>query len=210
MLRSVTSPNEGPADPPAASGPAAADDAGARLGAHERRLRLLLGHLAGRAVRARFDVDDLLQEVWVRALARPELVPPTRADDPEDAALGRWLTRLARNAVVDAARAIRAAKRDGTEVALVRSDGSRSGPRASALAARTAGPPTRLGSEEELQRIQSAFEGLSPEHRRVIGLRQFEGLSARDTATRMGRSETAVHSLYRRALAAWEEALGGR
>ena len=43
----------------------------------------------------------------------------------------------------------------------------------------------------------------------MIGLRQFEGLSARATAQRMGRSETAVHSLYRRALAALEQALGG-
>ena len=50
-----------------------------------------------------------------------------------------------------------------------------------------------------------AFLRLLPEHRRVLGLRQFEGLDARSTAQRMGRSETAVHSLYRRALAAWAE-----
>jgi len=38
----------------------------------------------------------------------------------------------------------------------------------------------------------------------VIGLRQFEGLSAAAAGRRMGRSEAAVHSLYRRALLAWE------
>ena len=48
---------------------------------------------------------------------------------------------------------------------------------------------------------------LSAEHRRVLGLRQFEGLSAEQAARRMGRSATAVHSLYRRALLAWEQAL---
>ena len=211
MLRSVTrSPDGSPPTDAASKLAASGDDDGVRVGAHERRLRLLLGHLAGRAVRARFEIDDLLQEVYVRAFAQPDAIPKRDASDPEDAALGRWLTRLARNAVIDAARAIRAAKRDGTEIALVRSDSSRSGLRASALAARTGGPPTRLGTAEELARIQGAFDGLTAEHRRVIGLRQFEGLSAREAAARMGRSETAVHSLYRRALAAWEEAMETR
>ena len=54
-------------------------------------------------------------------------------------------------------------------------------------------------------RLMRAFEQLTPEHRRVLGFRQFQGLSARETAVRMGRSETAVHSLYRRALQAWAE-----
>jgi DNA-directed RNA polymerase specialized sigma24 family protein len=40
----------------------------------------------------------------------------------------------------------------------------------------------------------------------VIGLRQFEGLTAAQAGARMGRSEAAVHSLYRRALESWESA----
>ena len=59
-----------------------------------------------------------------------------------------------------------------------------------------------------------AYHALAPDHRRVLGLRQFEGLSAAETGARMGRSEAAVHSLYRRALVAWEAAAeknsGGR
>jgi len=39
-------------------------------------------------------------------------------------------------------------------------------------------------------------------------LRRFEGHSAAEAAARMGRTETAVHSLFRRALAAWAEAVG--
>lgn len=174
---------------------------GARLAAQERRLRLLLAHLAGRAVRARADLDDLLQEVYLRALAPGAGVPP---EEQGEAALGRFLARLARNTVIDVARAIRTQKRDGREVALSRSDWSRAGPGAERLAARVRGPATEVAAAEDSARVERAFERLSPEHRRVIGLRQLEGLSAREAARRLGRSETAVHSLYRRALAAWE------
>jgi len=61
------------------------------------------------------------------------------------------------------------------------------------------------------ERLEQRFRALPAEYQRVIGLRQFEGLSAREAAQRMGRSETAVHSLYRRALLAWQgdDSFGG-
>jgi RNA polymerase sigma factor (sigma-70 family) len=177
---------------------------GERLGAQADRLGLLVTHLAGARIRARVEPEDLVQEVFLRALAAPERVPPP---EPEEAALARFLNTLARHVVIDAARAIRAAKRDGNELPLTHGDWSHFGHRASAIAARTPGPLTRLGAREDARRLRTGFAALSPEHRRVIGLRQLEGLSARETGRRMGRSETAVHSLYRRALAAWDEAL---
>ena len=54
--------------------------------------------------------------------------------------------------------------------------------------------------------VKPEFQG-TPDHRRVIGLRQFEGLSAAEVGQRLGRSESAVHSLYRRGLEAWEQEL---
>jgi len=177
-------------------------DPGERLDGHGRRLRLLVAHLAGRAVRARVEPEDLVQEVYLRALSAPEAWP---APEPGDAALGRWLARVARHVVVDAARAIRAAKRDAPTGRLAPSAWSRVGP-----AARVPGPRTLAQAAEGERRLLAAYERLAPEHRRVIGLRQFRGLSAREAAARMGRSEPAVHSLYRRALAAWEDASAPR
>ena len=184
--------------------PAATPNVGERLAGQEQRLRLLFHHLAGRAVRARIEADDLVQEVFLRVVTASGGLPPwERGEGP----LWRFLAHLARNTVVDAARSIRAAKRSGREVALTRSDWSRAGPRASQLLAETAGPATRAVASETTQRLLARFQNLSPEHRRVIGLRQFEGLGARETARRMGRSESAIHSLYRRALAMWHQGL---
>ncbi len=179
--------------------------AGRRLCLHEDRLRLLLLHLAGRAVRQRVESEDLVQEVFLRALADRNAWPERVAEDERDAALYRYLARIARNTVVDAARSIRAWKRDGRTERLAHSDWSRAGAvRASGVRAASPGPATRAAGSETSFALAQAFLALAPDHRRVIGLRHFEGLSAAQAARRMGRSETAVHSLYRRALEAWE------
>jgi RNA polymerase sigma-70 factor (ECF subfamily) len=185
---------------------AAGQDDGSRLASQERRLRLLLVHLAGRAVRSRVEIDDLVQEVWLRALDGKSGLPPF---EPGEARLWGLLRTLARNVVVDVARAVRARHRAGSVVRLARSDWSASGARESRVAEPGPGPATVAGRAEQHQRLLQAFEALAPEHRRVIGLRQIEGLSAKETAARMARTETAVHSLFRRALAAWEQAIPG-
>jgi RNA polymerase sigma factor (sigma-70 family) len=187
---------------------------GERLLAQGGRVRLLLRHLAGPALRERVETDDLLQETFLRVIARPGGLPP---EEPGDTGLWRLLQHVARHVVVDAARAARAAKRGGRGdsahrepvVRLQLRDWSSAGPHASQLLARTAGPATRAIGRETQACLERAFLALSAEHRRVLGLRQFEGLSAEDAARRMGRSATAVHSLYRRALLAWEAALAG-
>ena len=175
---------------------------GERLAAQSEGLRLLVLHLTGRGLRARVEVDDLVQETLLRALALRDGLP---AHEPGEAALRRLLAHIARHVVIDVARASRAAKRSGREVRLSQSDWSCTGLSASGLAGAGPGPFTRAAALDEQRALEAAFLRLLPEHRRVLGLRQFEGLDARSTAQRMGRSETAVHSLYRRALAAWAE-----
>lgn len=160
--------------------------------------------MAGRAVRRHAELDDLVQETFVRALTLPAGLPEGELE------LWRLLTVLARHAVIDCARAIRAQRRDGGVVRLTRGEWSATGVDESAVAARTAGASTRAAQADDAARLRAAFDALAPEHRRVLGLRQFEGLSARETAARMGRSETAVHSLYRRALEAWEARAAAR
>ncbi len=181
-------------------------EVGERIVAQGRWLRLLLLHLAGRSLRACVELEDLVQEVYVRAIAHESKLPP---EEPKDLPLRRFLARLARSVVVDAARAVRARKRGGGARALrlSRSDWSSTGLLESLVAGVQPGPSTEAEQWDEQRRLLAAFEKLTPEHRRVLGLRQFEGLAAADTARRMGRSEDAVNSLYRRALEAWGEIL---
>lgn len=188
-----------------------ARDLGERLARHTPRLRLLIAHLAGRALRRSVDVDDLVQEVLLRAIAAPDAIPPSEAASSAavDPALWRMLSSIARHAVIDAARAARAQKRSGGVNALRFASTGAHGPRASQFVIDATGPATAALRRETTQDMVRAFEKLGAEHRRVLGLRQFEGLSAAECARRMGRSETAVHSLYRRALDAWAAELGG-
>lgn len=189
---------------PATDGEGPAPSLSDRLGPLDGRLRLLLAHRMSPALRARLEPDDLAQEVWLRLLARPGRVPPVAEGD---GALWAYVRTVARNTLVDVVRALRAARRDGAVERLDRSTWSRH-PGAEAPAP-GAGPATAAVGAEVGERLVGAFQSLDPEHRRVIGLRQFEGLDARATAARMGRSEAAVHSLYRRALAAWDRARQG-
>lgn len=198
-----------PTNPPIPDGPPGSPEAdpnleqlGPRMLALEGRLRLLLHHLAGRAVLARIEIDDLLQEIYMRALAAEDV--PTAEAEP--GALYAFLKTLSKHVVIDAARAIRALKRSGRETPLVESGWSSVGVRASSVPLHAPGPATQVAGAESTDDLVRAFRSLDPDHARVIGLRQFEGLSAAETARRMGRSETAVHSLYRRALEAWQRA----
>ena len=172
-----------------------------RLAPLDGRLRLLLAHRMSPALRSRLEPDDLAQEVWLRLLDRPGRVPAVEAGEE---ALWAYVRTVARNTVVDVVRALRAARRDGAVQRLDRSTWSRH-PEA-AVHAGGAGPATEAAGAEIGERLVRSFQALSAEHRRVIGLRQFEGLDARAAAARMGRSESAIHSLYRRALAAWDSA----
>ena len=178
---------------------------GERLWALAPRLRLLAAHLRGSALRRRIENEDLVQEAFLRALGKPESWPP---HEPGDGPLYRYMVQITRHCAIDAARALRARKREERSTPLLRGEWSRAGLRESQLLARESGPATQVQAAESRRQLEEAFSALPPEYRRVIGLRQFEGLSAREASERMGRSETAIHSLYRRALVAWSSGSG--
>jgi RNA polymerase sigma factor (sigma-70 family) len=62
------------------------------------------------------------------------------------------------------------------------------------------GPSTHLNRSENQAAIENALEHLSPDHREVILLRYFEGMTAEEAGKRMNRSAGAVRNLTSRAL----------
>ena len=138
----------------------AGGDDGERLAAQERRLLLLLAHLAGRAVRARVELDDLVQEVYLRALADPRGLPAPDGGSSEGPLWG-VLSQHARHVVVDVARALRASKRQGKLEPLRRSDWSRCGIE---CRERGPGPHTAAATLESSRVLARCFLELSAEH----------------------------------------------
>jgi RNA polymerase sigma-70 factor (ECF subfamily) len=136
--------------------------------------------------------DDILQEVWVAAHAG---IADFQPDGPN--ALDRWLLTITNNRLIDAFRAARTIKRGG-ETRCVR-DAHRRMHSFCTLFARLRSPgktPSREVRQFEAARaIELSLACLPSERRRVIELRFVDGLSCREIADQLGKSERAVNSL---------------
>ncbi len=165
---------------------------------HETRLRLFVRYRLGRVLARRVEVDDVVQETQLRAIAGLH-----RFDGGGEGDFFRFLRTLARHVIADIARAARSQKRSARLVRLDRSDWSRAGASEGAVASRGSGPLTRALAAEQALTLELAYEALPSDYRRVIALRQFEGRPAREVGAALGSTEGAVHALYRRALLAW-------
>lgn len=182
---------------------AVAGDAASRdilFARHAGRLRLYVRHRLGAALAKRIEVDDVCQEAYLRVFQTLD-----RIDARGESAFYRLLTTVARHVLADAARASRAARRDGARERPDRAGWTHGGA-SGEPAADGPGPRTRAALTERQRRLERAFETLPSDDRRLIALRQFEQRTAADVARVLGSTEGAIHARYRRALAAWEEA----
>jgi len=161
----------------------------ALIGMHTDRLRAWIERRVGAQLRAKTEVDDLLQEtcLWVtRSIARFRW--------QSEASFYNWLCGIAHHMILKAAKT-------GADVASlhVGQEG----------AADSAGSPSRtLAREERFDRLAKALEGLSPEHQQVVRLARIEGLPVKEIAARLGRSPGAVSQLLARALRKLKEDFG--
>ncbi|MGN6135764.1 MAG: RNA polymerase sigma factor, partial [Aureliella sp.] len=146
---------------------------------HSDRLRLFIRAKLGSRLRAKVEPDDVLQDAYAAALKSFGEFQYT-----DDGAFLRWMCRIIDNRLRDAHDYFAAGKRQERPV-------PRSAP---------TGPLTALDRAENRLRIESELENLSPEHREVILLRYFQGLSTEEAAQRMNRTAGAVRNLLARAL----------
>ena len=121
----------------------------------------------------RGQAEELVQEVFTRVWRHADQFDPSRAT------FRTWLYGIARNAIIDQKR--RAAVRPS-------------------LSAHAADPDERGSLDAELEQallrwqVSAALDRLTPEHRQVIRLAHFQGLSMREIAERTGLPVGTVKS----------------
>ena len=145
-----------------------------------RRIRLMMGDQARRAAES----IDFLQDVVLEVLQDAD---HTKVRDEQH--LLRWMTAVARNKVRDSVRRRRERAFESLSISAVL------GPdRASDS------PASQAERHECVERLADALEELDRDHRRVIELRDLEGLPFAEIAGAMSRSEDAVQTLHMRAM----------
>ncbi len=167
---------------------------------------------------ARFDPDDILQQAYTAAFAA--LCP---RDDPSAGGVAQrerpgfdnpecfyaWMERIALNALRDEQRACRRQKRDvARECGPALPAGTSYYDLALTLAASDGTPSRILAKRETEAAVMSSLARLRPEQRDVIRLRFLEGLPVAEVATRLEKTEAAVHMLCHRGLKSLRRYLG--
>jgi RNA polymerase sigma-70 factor, ECF subfamily len=151
----------------------------------------LVYSLTLRIVRDQAIAEDLVQETFLRVWSRVHSI------NPEKNALGAWLLAIARNRALDYLRS--SAGRDRTvSVELDESDHS---PLYGEMEA-------GLLASDQLRRVKAALEKLSPNHRTVMELAYFEGLSQTEMSAKMGQPLGTIKTWVRTALRSLRDELG--
>jgi RNA polymerase sigma factor (sigma-70 family) len=161
-----------------------------RIGAYVRKI---LGDLDW--------AEDVAQEVFISALRRLR-------DTERPIAFKPWIYQIAKNACIDELRRTRRAQ----EVPLERNRDF--GEDGADLISRDPGPDAAVESKQQFEDLRGAFRGLSDLHRRILVLRELEGLSYGEIGDRLGLSRPIVESTLfrarRRLAEEYEELLSGR
>jgi RNA polymerase sigma-70 factor (ECF subfamily) len=123
--------------------------------------------------RNKADVEDILQDVYVKVCEAAAKERPQQARP--------FVFTTARNTLIDRVR-----KEQVVPIEAVADLDALN------MAADDPGPERTTLARDELRRVQAALDRLPPRRRQAVYLRQVEGLSRREIATRMGIGEETV------------------
>jgi RNA polymerase sigma-70 factor (ECF subfamily) len=148
---------------------------------HADRALLYIRARLGPTLRSSIESTDVLQDAYLAAHRDFDKFVFT-----DDGAFIRWLCRIIENRLRDLSDYHGAKKRQ---------------PAVIPMPAPATGPSTVADRAERREVLIRALDTLSDDHRTVLLLRYFEGLSAEEAGWRMGRTAGAIRKLTARALA---------
>lgn len=164
------------------------------------RLEAFIHVRLGSRLRGCVEPSDVFQETWRRATGSIESFRWRGKGS-----FFRWISTVAENVIRNWARYyLHSTKRNpAADVPLGvpgDDDSSHDGVPGAAIVAPDPTPSESLRRKERLDRLAAALRRLPPAYRQVIVLVRLRGLSRREVARRMGRSEDAISMLLVRAL----------
>ncbi len=173
----------------------------------DRRLQLLafINRNTGASLKRKVEADDILQEV------SSEAVRTLENTDLKDRDPFSWLCHLAEQRIVDAHRRyFGSQKRDANrEVAL--DGGSSTASRAgliNLLIASMTSPSQAFSRNQKQMRMLEALSQLPEEQHTALRLRYLEGLSSKEVAQHLGKTDGAVRVMLTRAISRLQSLLG--
>lgn len=144
-------------------------------------------HHVGRTVQARIEVDDVLQETWLRALRLRD------GFDGADAAFRSWIFAIAKNLLLEVCRSARRLGRVQID------DGRTSNVRArDQLSASVTALSQRLLRDDGIRRFHQHLSTLPREDRELVSFCGLEGCTCADAARKLGISVDAAHKRWQR------------
>jgi len=146
-------------------------------------------------LRRRFDSSDLVQEAFLKAHQNRN-----QFDGRTEAQFVRWLKRIVENVVRDKCREHKAAKRDIWREQDIQQVISESTVRLEKFVAVGQATPSQLLEQYEREKqVAAALEQLPEDQRDAFILRHVHGLTLKQAAEQMSRSEKAISQLVSRA-----------
>jgi RNA polymerase sigma-70 factor (subfamily 1) len=143
------------------------------------------------------DVQDVLQDTYINAFRRMGHFAATDANS-----VFRWLVTIARHRIAELLRLHRAAKRGRGRSKDVGADDESLIQSLSQLAVYQRTPSRSAAAHEFLAAVEQSLRRLPDLYRDAVNLRYVQGLTPGEIASKIGRSERAVHMLCNRGLKA--------
>ena len=137
------------------------------------------------------DASDVTQDAFITAYQHLDKLTPRRRDDVDDGVyLSAWLHRVTKNKCIDALR--KRNRRSGVDWETFVAT-------APVSMAKESHPEVFALERERNDRVLEILNQMSPNYRRALVLYEGRGMSVREVAATMGRTESAIKSMLFRA-----------